>query len=426
MHSVSDFKRRALILSDLFSQYADIINREILDFYPGNSHPYDPEWLNFLKSLDLDDLYFFETSQSTKELQKTFPQLPKSLSALLQKLEEACVLNSSIDADKVLPKLEDWAFIKVKHKKKYEIERILPTILALKDRHAIEQLLDIGGGLGHLARITSHYYALESHVIECNEHFVALGLERSKKFRTIPGAKEIYFHHQLFSLDHPLPNKLKAERLLVLGLHACGELSIDLIKTAINLQAGAIFNFGCCYHKGFQEEHPYHCTFFKSENLFPLHLFARTLASRAHYDRDREQFLTKRKVKKYRYALHLYLAQHKSYFIQNVGEVNVKEYQKSFADYALGRIQFLQLIPNDQKKENEKVKLQDFYDDPNIQNTIHEMFVLNQLRFRFGRALEIYLLIDRALYAFEQGRKVKMETYFDDQISPRNIGLVIT
>ena len=47
-------------------------------------------------------------------------------------------------------------------------------------------------------------------------------------------------------------------------------------------------------------------------------------------------------------------------------------------------------------------------------------------RWQFGRALEVYILLDRALNLMEKGMKVSMATYFDESLSPRNIGILAT
>ena len=49
---------------------------------------------------------------------------------------------------------------------------------------------------------------------------------------------------------------------------------------------------------------------------------------------------------------------------------------------------------------------------------------LELLRNLFRRPLELWLLLDRALYLQEQGYKVKLGTFCDYQLSPRNLLLL--
>jgi hypothetical protein len=52
------------------------------------------------------------------------------------------------------------------------------------------------------------------------------------------------------------------------------------------------------------------------------------------------------------------------------------------------------------------------------------MFLCNIIRWQLGRLLEIYLLLDRCLFLEENGYKVKVEQYFEEALSPRNIGIL--
>ena len=51
------------------------------------------------------------------------------------------------------------------------------------------------------------------------------------------------------------------------------------------------------------------------------------------------------------------------------------------------------------------------------------MFLCNIIRWQLGRALEVYLLLDRCLYLEEKGYQVSCLQFFDEEISPRNIGI---
>jgi hypothetical protein len=52
------------------------------------------------------------------------------------------------------------------------------------------------------------------------------------------------------------------------------------------------------------------------------------------------------------------------------------------------------------------------------------MWLCNIIRWQLGRALEVYLLLDRCLYLEEQGFRVQIEQYFQETLSPRNIGIL--
>jgi hypothetical protein len=52
------------------------------------------------------------------------------------------------------------------------------------------------------------------------------------------------------------------------------------------------------------------------------------------------------------------------------------------------------------------------------------MVLCNLIRWQLGRALEIYILLDRALFLEEHQYQVSVKTYFKESLSPRNIGIL--
>lgn len=54
---------------------------------------------------------------------------------------------------------------------------------------------------------------------------------------------------------------------------------------------------------------------------------------------------------------------------------------------------------------------------------VNNYILLETLRNPLGRLLEQYILLDRALYLEQNGKKVQLYEVFDNSISPRNIAL---
>ena len=134
------------------------------------------------------------------------------------------------------------------------------------------------------------------------------------------------------------------------------------------------------------------------EKPLPWTTHALTLASRAHTGFEQEDFNKKLLVKNYRYALHLYLyheVQTKEF--KEVGESNFRVYQNSFGDYALSKLDYLN-INHDETAQS----LNTWFSQPWVQEKVDEMFCANIIRWRFGRSLEKYLLLDRATFLKEQ------------------------
>jgi hypothetical protein len=54
------------------------------------------------------------------------------------------------------------------------------------------------------------------------------------------------------------------------------------------------------------------------------------------------------------------------------------------------------------------------------------MFICCLIRWQIGRALELYLLLDRAIYLEENNYTAILAEFFSENISPRNIGILAT
>ena len=145
------------------------------------------------------------------------------------------------------------------------------------------------------------------------------------------------------------------------------------------------------------------------------------MPSRAHTGLTYDAFLKKRQVKSFRYGLHLYL-----YKVLNiktfkeVGESKFTDYQSGFENYANRKLEYLGVTPQ------ETSKLEEFFTNKSTQELIKTMFFSNVIRWQFGRLIEKIVILDRCLFLEENGYKIKWGEVFNEQISPRNIGIYAT
>ena len=70
--------------------------------------------------------------------------------------------------------------------------------------------------------------------------------------------------------------------------------------------------------------------------------------------------------------------------------------------------------------------IDNFFNDPQTIMKVRQMFLDNIIRWQTGRVIELYILYDRSLWLIENGFNVHMAEYFDEEISPRNIGILAT
>lgn len=380
--------------------------------YPGSIRNYPKEWLDLLDSLDEASLYAVDC--------KIIPESIKdsSLALFMQTLLDLSDLPIIPESPEI--SLEDWAFNGVKKKKRHEIQKIVPTLVKLKKENAFDSVVDIGGGVGHLSRVLSHYHGIPSISLDRDPEFQKIGKMRLEKYRKIEGAAPVEFVNMEFGQDNSDLQKIFKPRSFSLGLHSCGALSNVLINQTIKNKTAGLLSFGCCYHRlDAMNDYPV------SEYLgYGFHLaltsYAMTLATRAHGPMTRSDYQTKERVKYYRYGLHLFLMKHfgRDYFTE-VGECNIKVYWLPFSIYIRSKLEELKL-----EHQFSDQDFMEFYESAEIQKELRVMFLCNIIRWQLGRALEVYLLLDRAIYLEEAGYDVTIGQYFNEALSPRNIGIL--
>lgn len=415
-----DFKKKAKELFDFLMPYEQIWQEEMLDHYPHSLNHYPEELLKSLRSLDDNELWQIDSKKLTN-----IPHLQNSsLQFFYQRLNDLCDI-PMYEVNKNF-KYDAWVWDEMKQKKRHEVSALIPIISQLNQKYHFEHLNDIGGGVGHLSRTVAYYSKIPTNVLEREINFIERGksiIELKKIKRRIPqDAKEIKFEKINFGnqTDEQKLSQLISPRSFTLGLHTCGSLAYKVIETTTHFKTYGLLNFGCCYGKLTSlNDYPV-SNFFKQQDHLNFNLFSLTLASRSHAPISFDEFKIKKRVKYYRYALHfLFIEKFNRSDILSVGEVHTREYSKPFSQYALARFEHLNISCPLSKDE-----LESFFQSEKIQGQLFEVFIRNIIRWNLGRALEVYFLLDRAIYLEELGYKVQMNTYFKEEISPRNIGIL--
>lgn len=406
-----DIKSQARQLRDFLSRFELMWRDEIMNEYPEGIAHYPSEWIALLDSLSPAELYDIDCK-------KIIPKIVNT--SFADFMREAIKLSDlPVIPESPLPRMEDWAYNGMKKKKKHEIERIVPRLKKIQSHFSY--VVDIGGGVGHLSRVLSLYHSIPSISLDRDQSFQEIGKERLKKFRHPQGAAEIKFVNVTFGENdqEKLQDVFKTNSFS-LGLHTCGGLANHLIKNTVVNKTSGLLSFGCCYHRlNTENEFPL-SAFYHDEKMPKLNLYALSLATRSHAQMDRDVYDTKERVKQYRYALHLFLMKHyNNKYFTDVGECPIKVYWGPFSVYIKSKLAELKIEHSftDDYFEN-------FYRDAGIQKELRAMWLCNLIRWQLGRALEVYLLLDRVLYLEENGYDVLIEQYFDEPLSPRNVGIL--
>jgi hypothetical protein len=414
-----DLKKHLTLLKDLLRPHGPFWTEEILNFYPRTLNNYPDVWINSLDQLSQGQLWAFDNKTDYSSLPANgLPELCQSLHKLTSTLENKTVTETQTS-------LPPKAFVKVKRKKKHEIIQVDSIVEKIfNETKEFTHAIDVGGGIGHLSRILSSYRNIPLTSIDRDFELQKRGQLR----RTSSQGKEkknniSFFCHEMNENSYQ-NEQIKTtfhSHAFCLGLHTCGRLANDLIKTTALCKAVGLFNFGCCYLKLNPQKDLHLSSFDKTTGPLPLTLHALTLATRSHQQISFEDFLLKERVKNYRYALHLFIYDElKIKKFIGVGEYPVKKYWEPFPLYALEKLEELGL----KKPHLSEKKLNDFHQNKDVQRKIRKMFLANIIRWQFGKAIEHYILTDRCLYLEEKGFTVEMAEFFDPALSPRNIGIL--
>lgn len=362
-------------------------------------------WIEDLRSIqDKNDIIKLEKKEVEGLVQEP------ELLAFYKKIQEL----TTLEAAPIYPALKEdthtWTFMTVK--KQHEIKRLIPHVNNLAHKLNIPRIIDIGGGIGLLAQSLHNHFSLNVTSVDMNATLQETGKSRY-------GEGKVEYKNLKVGPDSEFTKLLNSE-VMPIGLHTCGRLALDIIRVSSHQKVPALINFGCCYHNLYQAPDLQNISeFAKEHGKLWMNKFALTLSCRAHNKMPEKEYDLKLKVKFYRYAIHILLHDHYDMKeLVTLGNSSPKLYDETFGHYALEQFKRINLTP---KHTLEELNL--FFQKPELQILIERMLMAGLVRNALGRVLELYLLLDRAIYLEEQGYKVRVEEFFNEELSPRNIGI---
>lgn len=268
--------------------------------------------------------------------------------------------------------------------------------------------LDWCAGKGHLGR----YLTQTSEALTCIErdaHLVADGRRLSEKLQIKAS------HLQLDVLEDRVLEHL-VESQSPVALHACGDLHVRLMQLASAAGCKQLAIAPCCYNRT------------QSEHYQPLSSAAQSSALRLERDDLRllqcEAVTAGRRVRQQR---DISMARRLSFDLLQREIRGVDDYlptpplaaiwlQRPFAEYCaeLARLKQLNIGQNHDWSKLESAGWQRL---ANVRN-------LELLRDLFRRPLEVWLILDRALYLQAQGYRVRLGSFSETSLTPRNLLLL--
>lgn len=392
-----NLEKRFIEVSKFLKQHLILVDTEALALAGTIPAPYQ-EWLDEINALTTLEKVELENITDTSKITKT-----EYISYLNQIKELSQIPKRQLEQtpiDKELGK-------KISKKKKHEISLISQF---LKGK-TFSRIVDVGSGAGHLSSILIANGAKESLCIDSSSDYQEIG--RAKLARYAPEILEkITFKNTYIS--HAQDIQLEKDNLLI-GLHSCGDLSVKLIESLVKTKLGSLLSYGCCYHK-LTEKNINISSIGKSENI-GLNEFALTMAAKGYKPQTLESFQQKERVKTFRYSIHFINSRLLGEGFTTLGNARKQDYLGRFEDYVK------KYSPSTLDRMSEQAVI-DFYHSKENSSEIENLISLGIIRSQIARIVEIYIILDRALYLQENGFRVEVEETFDRSLSPRNLSLL--
>lgn len=409
-----NLKERFLQITEFLQLYQNIWENEIMLLYPHPLQGYPLEWV--------EELAQFREKSDVIRLEKKdvydFIQNP-SLIAFYRRIEELVDV-PFIEEYPSMPE-NHYTFLYVIPKKQHEIRKLAPVVNAFKQKHHIERIVDIGGGIGLLAQALCNEYNLPLITLDMDPELQKTGRERHKKNARHPDNHVEYINVKVDE-NEPVFKEILTSQTMTLGLHTCGSLANSQIRASAKLGVKGLINFGCCYIKLEGDAFGQNISHFAQSMPYQVKMnhFALTLSCRAHRKMNEKDYDLKQKVKLYRYAIHmLFHDEYGEKELLTLGNSSPKLYDESFGTYALEQFSRVKITPKHTKEE-----LDAYFANKDLQDLIWKMLAAGLIRNALGRVLEMYILLDRMIYLEENGYQTKLYQFFDEETSPRNLGIV--
>ncbi|MFT6069233.1 MAG: hypothetical protein ACJAT2_000290 [Bacteriovoracaceae bacterium] len=391
-----DLKSRFNEIADFLKPYEKIYSLEFLKRYPAPYPTFMNKWL--LEMRQWDDKKLAELESCPHE-DLVFDQDFKDYLYSIRTL--SIIPKSRISKSLLPPELTHG----LNQKKIHELSLLKTRV---NDSKAM-LIFDIGGGIGHTSLMAVHGTSKRSVCVDQDLKLLDKGMKKLKK---IKGLQESQVRFQHLKIDSSM-DLSKSEKNLTIGLHSCGDLSAHVLNTYLKSSHELIL-FGCCYHK---INNSLYLSKESKLNRLELTTNALHLASRSAKKVNDKEILKRKSFKRHRYCLHYFMNDQFNTSFSGIGNSAPKDYQRPFSAYAKGIEDYgeLKSIPSED--------LDRFYEDKETIELFNDNFNADILRLLLGRLIELYIILDRALYLEEQGIKVKVSEVFDRSLSPRNIML---
>ncbi|KAK1127411.1 hypothetical protein K0M31_003950 [Melipona bicolor] len=339
----------------------------------------------------------------------------------------------------------------IKKKKRYEIHEIAQVCAGCAHEASCKCIVDIGSGMGHLARILAFQYGLN---VTCIEQDCTL-LQQARKWDQellVSIRKHIPSYHQ--KCPQHFTAKLESSSLVeseltsqltelfqnefdlsetetefgLIGLHPCGDLAPILLKLySSRCEAKFICIVGCCYmkltiqsdisgSKGYPlSKYLLAC---KNHSLTYTALEVACHAIEKYCDKLKDGNYEDLIVHTYRAALETILVK-KNEKLRHSQFRNVKVTKgMTFEQYCRAATANFDAYLQPQESDINNLEI------INLLNRWEQVIVFGSLRMMLAPLVETIVLYDRFLFLSERNLTPTLKPVFDSRLSPRNLVLM--
>ena len=441
--------------------------------------------LEFLMDLSTEELPKIQ-SKYEKEKNKIielFP-LPKELINFIT-LSNKLTPNDKSGEYKIKdPTTNEWYEIKPKEqtnkyistslmnqKKKYEIKLLGDSIINEANNKKINTIVDVGCGIGYLTNYISinsnlRVVGIEGNEDNTNKMMLRINKIEQKNNKNLSKAEgyTAFLTSDIKPEEFRKIARLTDEKVILTGLHPCGDLTPTLMRMFKNLdEIKSLMFVGCCYNK--LSENPFifklkndeiikqsfkygfpMSDYLLTQNKIKFHLSNGYISCNPHpLSKTREDWYYAYKMSSYRNALELFIHKYlpNDLEVHYIGQIR-ESYSKSFGIYlqkALINIKKHSLNFNynnknykpilnkwidDFSSKNDVVKIgNEFYQSLNPFNEIvFECAIMIILQARISLILEALIVSDRVLFLKQFCSYVSARRLFHPFISPRGILII--
>lgn len=393
MNLVSKFEKCHSFLQkwSSFLEFGPI--RNYPNFCPLNIRP----WVEELETKSISELVNLENNF---EMNSIYPEFKELLQEIKSLIDFPVYRNVESKLKITTPG--------IRQKKEHEISQMAAMVESLENIN----LIDIGAGAGYLSERLTLNRNRFSYCIDCDETLQKSGIKRigNKDFSNL---EKIEFKNFYFNENAPNFKKIY-DQSLVIGLHACGDLSSDIIHYFQKESLEYLMVIGCCYQK---LTNKYNLSKIAQSGNLRLTTNQLNLAARSYSLSSNSSLNRKLKIRRYRYMLHCYLYSlgHKDFI--PTGKTKLKDYDRNFGEYANTYAQKFIMSKKD---------AQSFSEETSNIKIVEKIIYTDLIRGLFGRVIEAYIALDRAIYLEENNRNVSIFELFERSQSPRNLAIFVS